>query len=145
MKTFTAKPQEVTRNWYVVNVAGKVLGRVSTEIARILRGKHKPIYTPHVDTGDHIIVINADKVRVTGSKSKDKMYHRHTGYPGGLRSINFADLQERDPNKIIELAVKRMLPKGPLGRDMLRKLHIYAGAEHSHQAQKPVDLEIKDK
>lgn len=145
MKTFTAKPHEITRNWYVVNVAGKVLGRVSTEIARILRGKHKAIYTPHVDTGDHIIVINADKVRVTGRKSKDKMYHRHTGYPGGLRSINFQDLQSKNPNQIVELAVKRMLPKGPLGREMLRKLHVYAGAEHQHQAQKPVDLNIKDK
>lgn len=142
MKSFTAKPNEVTRRWYVVNVAGKILGRTSTEIARILRGKHKPIYTPHVDTGDYIVVINADKIRVSGRKMKDKIYYRHTGYPGGLRSINFEKLQAKDPSKIIELAVKGMLPKGPLGRQMLRKLHIYAGPEHKHEAQQPESLDI---
>lgn len=145
MKTFTAKPLEVERNWYVVDVAGKILGRISTEIARILRGKHKAIYTPHVDTGDHIIVINADKVRVSGRKKHDKIYYSHTGYPGGIRSINFDKLQATHPERIIELAVKRMLPKGPLGRQMFRKLHIYSGNEHKHQAQQPSPLDFKDK
>lgn len=142
MKTFVAKPATVKRDWYVVDAEGKTLGRIATEIALRLRGKHKPEYTPHVDTGDYIIVINAEKVTVTGNKAKDKIYHSHTGYPGGLRSISFEKLQEKKPEMIIEAAVKGMLPRGPLGRDMFRKLKVYAGAEHNHAAQQPKPLDI---
>ncbi|WP_440054915.1 50S ribosomal protein L13 [Pseudoalteromonas sp. T1lg65] len=142
MKTFVAKPETVKRDWYVVDAEGKTLGRIATEIARRLRGKHKAEYTPHVDTGDYIIVINAEKVTVTGNKTQDKMYHAHTGYPGGLKSINFEKLQAKKPEMIIEKAVKGMLPRGPLGREMFRKLKVYAGNEHNHAAQQPQVLDI---
>ncbi len=142
MKTFSAKPAEVKRQWYVVDAEGKTLGRLATEIAHRLRGKHKPTYTPHVDTGDHIVVINAEKVRVTGNKFKNKMYYRNTGYVGNLKSINFEKMQNDTPERIIEIAVKGMLPKNPLGRAMYRKLRVYAGATHQHEAQQPQLLKI---
>ncbi|MGJ8524887.1 50S ribosomal protein L13 [Halomonadaceae bacterium LMG 33818] len=142
MKTFSAKPQSVQRDWYVVDATNKTLGRLATELARRLRGKHKPEYTPHVDTGDYIVVINADKVRVTGNKTSDKQYYRHTGYPGGLRSMSFEQLIDHAPERVIEIAVKGMLPKGPLGRAMHKKLRVYAGAEHPHTAQQPKELNI---
>lgn len=142
MKTYTAKPAEVKRDWYVVDAANKTLGRLASEIARRLRGKHKPEYTPHVDTGDYIVVVNADKVRVTGRKSEDKMYYRHTGYIGNMKSANFSEMIEKHPERVIELAVKGMLPKNPLGRQMFRKLKVYAGTEHNHSAQQPQALEI---
>ncbi|MEL0036353.1 MAG: 50S ribosomal protein L13 [Gammaproteobacteria bacterium] len=142
MKTFSAKPETVKRDWYVIDAEGKTLGRLATEVARRLRGKHKAEYTPHVDTGDYIIVVNAEKVTVTGNKTSDKMYYSHTGYPGGIREINFEKLQARKPEMIIEKAVKGMLPRNPLGRAMFRKLKVYAGAEHNHTAQQPQTLEI---
>lgn len=142
MKTFVAKPAEVTRDWYVIDAEGKTLGRMATEIARRLRGKHKPVYTPHVDTGDYIVVVNAAKVQVTGNKRADKTYYRHTGYPGGLREMSFEKMIETHPERTIELAVKGMLPKGPLGRAMYSKLKVYAGAEHPHQAQQPIELNV---
>jgi large subunit ribosomal protein L13 len=142
MKTFSAKPAEVKRDWYVIDAEGKTLGRMATEIARRLRGKHKAEYTPHVDTGDYIVVVNAEKVAVTGNKRSDKMYHHHTGYIGNLKSTNFEKLIAKKPEQVIQLAVKGMMPKGPLGRAMLRKLKIYAGAEHNHTAQQPKQLEI---
>ncbi len=142
MKTFSAKPESVQRDWYIVDAENKTLGRLSTEIARRLRGKHKPEYTPHVDTGDYIIVINAEKVRVSGNKRTDKIYHHHTGYPGGLKSISFEKLIERAPERVIETAVKGMLPKNPLGRAMYKKMKVYAGTEHPHTAQQPRTLEI---
>ena len=142
MGTYSAKPAEVKRDWFVVDAEGKALGRLASEIASRLRGKHKPIYTPHIDTGDYIVVINADKVAVTGKKFTDKMYYRHTGYVGNLKSISFDKLQAKAPERIIELAVKGMLPKGPLGRDMYRKLKVYAGPEHNHHAQQPQPLEV---
>jgi len=142
MKTFSAKPETVKRDWFVIDAEDKVLGRLATEIARRLRGKHKAEYTPHVDTGDYIVVINAEKVAVTGNKMKNKIYHHHTGYPGGLKSVNFEKLQATKPEMIIEKAVKGMLPKNPLGRDMFRKLKVYAGSEHNHTAQQPTALEI---
>ncbi|MCC5852095.1 MAG: 50S ribosomal protein L13 [Alkalimonas sp.] len=142
MKTFTAKPESVQRDWYVVDAAGKTLGRISTEIAARLRGKHKPEYTPHVDTGDYIIVVNADKVVVTGNKAKDKMYYSHSGFPGGIKEINFEKLLAKKPEMVLEKAIKGMLPKGPLGRAMFRKLKVYAGAEHQHAAQQPQVLDI---
>ncbi len=142
MKTFNATPETVKRDWYIVDAAGKTLGRLSTEIARRLRGKHKAVYTPHVDTGDYIVVVNAAQVRVTGNKVKDKMYHHHTGYIGNLKSISFEKLREKQPEQIIELAVKGMLPKGPLGRAMFRKMRVYPGAEHNHAAQQPIPLDI---
>lgn len=142
MKTISANPDTVKREWYVVDAAGKTLGRLSAEIAHRLRGKHKPEYTPHVDTGDYIVVINADKVRVTGSKSQTKMYHFHSEYPGGLKSFSFEKLVERDAERPIRLAVKGMLPRGPLGRAMLRKLKVYPGTEHPHAAQQPQPLDI---
>lgn len=142
MKTFNAKPAEVRRDWYIVDAAGKNVGRLATEIAKRLRGKHKPEYTPHVDTGDYIVVINAGEVKISGNKTSDKMYYKHTGWPGGIRSMSFEQLQQRKPERIIEQAVKGMLPRGPLGRDMLRKLKVYAGAEHKHSAQQPQALEI---
>ncbi len=143
MKTFSAKPETVKRDWYVIDATDKVLGRLSTEIARRLRGKHKPEYTPHVDTGDYIIVINAEKVRVTGNKENDKMYHHHTGYIGSLKSTNLAKLRKEHPERIIEKSVKGMLPKNPLGRAMFRKLKVYAGESHKHEAQQPQPLEIQ--
>ncbi|GGY68046.1 50S ribosomal protein L13 [Marinobacter zhanjiangensis] len=142
MKTLSAKPETVTRDWYVVDAAGKTLGRLSTEIARRLRGKHKPEYTPHVDTGDYIVVINAGQVRVSGKKAHDKMYYSHTGFPGGIKSINFEKLIDKAPEQIIQKSVKGMLPKGPLGRAMFKKLKVYAGAEHPHAAQQPKELDI---
>lgn len=142
MKTFSAKPQEVQRDWFVVDATDKVLGRLAVEIARRLRGKHKPEFTPHVDTGDYIVVVNADKIRVTGRKATDKMYHHHTGYIGNLKSISFEKLQARAPGRVLEIAVKGMLPKNALGRAMYRKLKVYAGAEHNHAAQQPAPLEI---
>jgi len=142
MKTFSAKAHEVNRDWYVVDAAGKTLGRLASEIARRLRGKHKPIYTPHVDTGDYIIVVNADKVHVTGRKATDKMYYHHTGYIGSLKSASFEKMQEKAPGRVIELAVKGMLPKNPLGRAMFRKLKVYGGPDHQHAAQQPKTLDI---
>lgn len=142
METFTAKPLNLTRSWYVVDASGKTLGRVSSEIARRLRGKHKPEYTPHVDTGDYVIVINAKKVRVTGNKRTEKRYYRHSGYPGGIKAITFAQMMQKAPERVIEHAVKGMLPKGPLGRAMYRKLKVYAGPDHTHAAQKPQPLDI---
>ncbi len=142
MKTFSAKPHEVKRDWFIVDAEGKTLGRMASEIARRLRGKHKPEYTPHVDTGDYIVVINAEKVAVTGNKMKDKMYHHHTGYIGNLKSISLEKLLQKHPERVIEKAVKGMLPKNSLGRAMYRKLKVYKGAEHPHSAQQPKELEI---
>jgi large subunit ribosomal protein L13 len=142
MKTFSAKAEAVQREWFIVDAKGKTLGRMATEIATRLRGKHKPEYTPHVDTGDFIIVVNAAEVNVTGNKAKDKMYHRHTGYIGGLKSISFEKLIDKAPERTIETAVKGMLPKGPLGRAMFKKLKVYPGAEHPHTAQQPKQLDI---
>jgi len=144
MKTFSAKTHEVKRDWYVVDANEKVLGRLATEIARRLRGKHKAEYTPHVDTGDYIVVINAEKIAVTGRKFKEKMYYNHSGFPGGIKSISFDKLQEKNPVRIIERAVKGMLPKNPLGREMYRKLKIYVGTEHPHAAQQPKQLDIEE-
>ena len=137
MKSFIAKPHEVERKWYVIDAKDRTLGRLSTEAASILRGKKKPIFTPHVDTGDYVIVINAEKVEVTGKKRKEKIYKRHTGYPGGLREITFEKLQAKKPEEIIRHAIKGMMPKGKLGRQMYKKLKVYAGPEHAHAAQKP--------
>jgi len=142
MKTFSAKPDTVQRGWYVVDASGKVLGRLASEIARRLRGKHKPEFTPHVDTGDYIVVVNADKLRVTGRKAQNKIYHRHSGYPGGVFSESFAKLQARQPERVLKLAVKGMLPKGPLGYAMLKKMKVYTGASHPHSAQQPKQLEV---
>lgn len=142
MKTFTAKPAEVRRDWFVVDAEGKTLGRLATEIARRLRGKHKAEYTPHVDTGDYIVVINAEKIHVTGNKAAAKQYYRHTGYPGGLRSMTFEKLIDHAPERVLEIAVKGMLPKGPLGRAMHKKMKVYAGTEHPHTAQQPQALNI---
>ncbi len=142
MKSFVAKPLEVERKWYVVDAEGKTLGRMSTEIATVLRGKHKPIYTPHVDCGDYVIVINAEKVEVTGKKRKEKIYKSHSGYPGGLKEITFEKLQAKKPEEIIRHSIKGMLPKGRLGRQMYKKLKVYAGPEHNHKAQKPEVLKV---
>ncbi len=142
MKTFTAKPETVKRDWYVVDASGKTLGRLASEVARRLRGKHKAEYTPHVDTGDYIIVLNAEKVAVTGNKRNDKKYYRHTGYVGGIKEATFEEMIARSPERVIEIAVKGMLPKGPLGRAMYRKLKVYAGNEHNHAAQQPQVLDI---
>lgn len=140
--TYLAKPQEVSRNWYVVDAAGKTLGRLASQVAKILQGKHKPEYTPYIDTGDHVIVINAAKVRLTGKKFDQKIYYRHTGYPRGLRAMTYRQFLATRPERVIEKAVKGMLPKGSLGRSMYRKLRVYAGAEHPHQAQNPEVLEL---
>ena len=142
MKTFSAKPHEVKREWFVIDAEDKVLGRVAAEVASRLRGKHKPEYTPHVDTGDYIIVINADKLRVTGAKLEDKKYYRHSGYPGGIYERTFREMQNEFPGRALEKAVKGMLPKGPLGYAMIKKLKVYAGAKHQHAAQQPKVLEI---
>ena len=142
MKTFSAKPHEVNHDWIVIDAADKVLGRLATEIARRLRGKHKPIYTPHVDTGDYIVIVNVDKLRITGNKLENKIYYRHSGYPGGIYESSFAKMQARFPGRPLEKAVKGMLPKGPLGYAMLKKLKIYAGATHPHTAQQPIQLDI---
>ena len=143
MKSFIAKPAEVERKWYVVDADGKTLGRLASEVASVLRGKNKPTFTPHVDCGDYVIVINAEKVAVTGKKRAEKIYKKHTGYPGGLREITFDKLQQKKPEEIIRHAVKGMLPDGKLGRQMFKKLKVYAGPEHNHAAQKPEKLEIK--
>ncbi|MBC6961238.1 MAG: 50S ribosomal protein L13 [Nitrosomonas sp.] len=142
MKTFSAKPHEVRHEWFVVDATDKVLGRLAAAIAHRLRGKHKPIYTPHVDTGDYIVVINAGKLRVTGNKAEDKKYYRHSGYPGGIYETTFKKMHERFPTRPLEKAVKGMLPKGPLGYAMIKKLKIYAGDTHPHAAQQPQPLEI---
>jgi large subunit ribosomal protein L13 len=142
MKTFSAKPHEVKRDWFVVDATDKVLGRLAAEIARRLRGKHKAEYTPHVDTGDFIVVVNADKLRVTGAKADQKVYYRHSGYPGGIYEDTFAKLQQRAPSRVLEKAVKGMLPKGPLGYAMIKKLKVYAGGNHPHAAQQPKTLEV---
>jgi large subunit ribosomal protein L13 len=142
MKTYTPKPQEIERRWWIVDAQDRVLGRVATEIARVLRGKHKPMFTPHLDTGDYVIVINAAKVRLTGEKAGNKVYFRHSGYMGGERFIPFRRMLQRNPERVIELAVKGMLPKNNLGRLMRRKLKVYAGPEHPHTAQQPQPLEV---
>jgi large subunit ribosomal protein L13 len=144
MATFNAKNETVRRDWYIVDATDKVLGRLAVEIASRLRGKHKPEYTPHVDAGDYIVVINADKVRVTGNKAQDKKYQHHTGFPGGVRTTTFEKLMVKAPTRVLEMAVKGMLPKNPLGRAMFRKLKVYAGAEHHHSAQQPQQLEINE-
>jgi len=143
MKTFSAKPGEVRHDWYLVDATDKVLGRLATQVAARLRGKHKPVYTPHVDTGDYIVVINAAKLRVTGAKAVQKVYRRHSGKPGGLKETQFAKLHARFPGRVLEIAVKGMLPKGPLGSAMFRKLKVYAGDTHPHTAQQPKALEIQ--
>ena len=142
MRTYSAKPETVERDWFVVDATDRPLGRLASEIAKRLRGKHKPVFTPHVDTGDYIIVVNAEKIGVTGNKRTDKMYHRHTGYPGGLKTMSMEKLLAKAPERVLEIAVKGMLPKGPLGRAMYRKLRVYAGAEHKHTAQQPKTLSI---
>ncbi|MFT4520571.1 MAG: large subunit ribosomal protein L13 [Halioglobus sp.] len=142
MKTFSAKAEEVSRDWFVVDAADKTLGRLASEIAHRLRGKHKAEYTPHVDTGDYIVVVNAEKIRVTGAKTTDKLYRHHTGYPGGLKTITFEKLLDKAPERIIQKAVKGMLPRNPLGRAMFKKLKVYAGSEHPHTAQQPQALNI---
>lgn len=142
MTTYTATPGTIKRDWYVVDATDKVLGRLATELARRLRGKHKVTYTPHMDTGDYIVVVNAEKIRVTGNKARDKIYYRHSGFPGGLKRITFEKLQQKSPETIIQRAVKGMLPKGPLGRAMFRKLKVYAGPDHRHAAQQPIQLEL---
>lgn len=141
--TYMAKPNRVERKWVVVDVADQPLGRVATEVATLLRGKHKPEYTPHVDTGDFVIVINASKVRLTGKKAEQKMYYRHSGYPGGIKAVSAGDLRENRPDRMIEQAVKGMLPKNSLGRQQLKKLKVYAGSEHPHEAQKPEKWEVR--
>jgi len=140
--TVSAKPAEVRRDWFVVNAEGKTLGRLASEIARRLKGKHKPIFTPHVDTGDYIVVVNAEKIAVTGNKMKDKMYHHHTGYIGNLKSISLEKQLQKAPERVLETAVRGMLPRNPLGRAMMKKLRIFAGPEHTHQAQQPQPLDI---
>jgi large subunit ribosomal protein L13 len=142
MKTFSAKPADVTHDWFVVDGTDKVLGRLASQIAARLRGKHKPIYTPHVDTGDFIVVTNVDKLKVTGKKAEDKLYHRHSGYPGGISTTNFGQMQARFPGRALEKAVKGMLPKGPLGYAMIKKLKCYAGPAHPHSAQQPKALDL---
>ena len=142
MKTYTATPETVSRRWYLVDAEGKTLGRLATELARRLRGKHKPEYTPHVDTGDYIVVVNAEKIRVTGRKLSDKLYHHHTGYIGSLKTQNLQQLLERAPERVLTLAVRGMLPRNALGRQMLKKLKVVAGEQHPHQAQQPTALEI---
>jgi len=142
MKTFTATPSTIKREWCVVDATDKTLGRLATELAHRLRGKHKPEFTPNMDTGDHMVVVNAEKIKVTGNKLEDKMYYRHSGYIGNLKSINLGKLLDTHPERVIENAVKGMLPKNPLGRAMYRKLHVYAGPEHPHEAQQPTQLEL---
>lgn len=140
MKTFMASPATIDRKWYVVDAANKTLGRLTSEVAKILRGKHKAIFTPHIDTGDYVIIVNADKIKVTGRKLDQKIYFRHTDYVGGVKETTLREMMAKKPEKVVELAVKGMLPKGPLGREMYTKLHVYAGPEHKHAAQKPEAL-----
>ena len=142
MKSYMANAQSVERKWYVVDAEGQTLGRLASEIAKVLRGKNKPIYTPHVDTGDYVIVVNAEKINVTGKKLDQKIYYHHSDYVGGMKETTLAEMMAKKPEKVIELAVKGMLPKGPLGRSMIKKLHVYAGSEHAQQAQKPVELKF---
>ncbi len=142
MKTYSAKPNEVTQNWLLFDAEGQTLGRMATEIAARLRGKHKAEYTPHVDTGDFVVVINADKIKVTGRKATDKMYHSHSGFPGGIKTLSFEKLIDKAPERVIELAVKGMLPRTPLGRAMFKKLKVYAGTEHPHSAQQPASVQL---
>jgi large subunit ribosomal protein L13 len=142
MKTYTPKADDIERAWWVVDAEDKVLGRLASEIAKVLRGKHKPMYTPHLDTGDHVIVVNAEKIRLTGKKEEQKTYFRHSGYMGGDKHIPFKEMREKHPERVIELAVKGMMPKNNLGRLMLKKLKVYAGTEHPHEAQQPKELEI---
>ncbi len=142
MKTFMASPEKIERKWYVVDAENKTLGRLASEVAKVLKGKNKPIYTPHVDTGDFVIVVNADKIAVTGKKLDQKKYYRHSDYVGGLKETTLREMLDKKPEKVVELAVKGMLPKGPLGRQMYTKLHVYAGAEHPHAAQKPEVLTV---
>jgi len=142
VKTYTAKPEDIKREWFLVDAEGKTLGRLATKIAEILRGKHKPIYTPHLDCGDYVIVVNADKIRVTGRKLDQKIYYRHSGYPGGLKSITLRDQLQKHPERVLEAAVRGMLPKNRLGRKMFKKLKVYAGDSHPHQAQQPKTLEL---
>ena len=143
MSTFMANPDKIDRQWYVVDAKGVTLGRLASEVASVLRGKNKPVFTPHVDCGDYVVVVNADKVKVTGKKLDQKIYYNHSEYVGGMRETTLRELLAKKPERVVELAIKGMLPKGPLGRDMYRKLHVYAGETHGHQAQKPVVLEIK--
>ena len=143
MKTYSAKPGDIERKWFVIDAQGVVLGRLASIVAMRLRGKHKPMYTPHIDCGDHIVIINADKVQLTGNKLADKIYYRHTGYPGGIRSTTAGKILDgKHPERVVEKAVQRMIPKGPLGRQVLRKLKVYAGAEHPHEAQQPEFLDV---
>ena len=142
MKSFMASPSTITRDWYVVDATGHTLGRLASEVASVLRGKNKPQFTPHVDTGDYVIVVNADKIKVTGKKMDQKIYYNHSDYVGGMKETTLAEMMAKKPEKVIELAVKGMLPKGPLGRSMIKKLHVYAGPEHAQQAQKPVELKF---
>lgn len=141
--TYMAKPQEIERKWYVVDAAGKTLGRLASEVASVLRGKHKPTYTPHVDTGDHVIIVNASQIELTGNKLNDKLYYRHSLHPGGLKVRTANEMRTNYPERMLELAVRGMLPKGSLGRQMFKKLHVYAGAEHPHQAQQPENYELR--
>lgn len=143
MKTYMAKGETLERNWYVVDAEGMVLGRLSSQVAAILRGKHKPIYTPHVDTGDHVIIVNVDKIVMTGKKLDQKKYYHHTGYPGGLKETSYRELMQKKPAFVVYESIRRMMPKGPLGRQMLKKLRLYAGTEHQHAAQKPEALKLK--
>mgnify|MGYP001029772700 FL=1 len=140
MKTFVASPDTINRKWYVVDAEGKTLGRLASEIAKVLRGRHKPIFTPHMDTGDYVIVVNAEKIKVSGKKLDQKIYYKHSGYVGGMKETTLKDMLKKHPERVVEYAVKGMLPKGPLGRQMYTKLHVYAGAEHPHAAQKPETL-----
>ena len=140
MKTFMASPATIDRKWYVVDAEGMTLGRLASEVAKVLRGKNKPIFTPHIDTGDYVIVVNAEKIKVTGKKLNQKVYYSHSEYVGGMKETTLAEMMAKKPEKVIELAVKGMLPKGPLGRSMIKKLHVYAGPDHEQQAQKPVEL-----
>ena len=137
MKTYMANPDKIERKWYVVDADGQTLGRLASEVAKVLRGKNKPVFTPHVDTGDYVIIVNADKIKVTGKKMDQKIYYNHSEYVGGMKETTLREMMAKKPEQVIELAVKGMLPKGPLGRTMIKKLHVYAGAEHAHQAQKP--------
>jgi large subunit ribosomal protein L13 len=145
LKTFSAKKEEVKRDWLLVNASGETLGRLASKVAMILRGKHKPIYTPHVDTGDFVVIINAEKINLTGKKMENKRYYHHTGYPGGIKSITVKDMLKKEPKNVIKFAVKGMLPKNPLGRMMIKKLKVYSGEEHPHQAQKPKQIKISEK
>ncbi len=141
--TFMAKAHEVERNWYVVDAEGQTLGRLASEVATLLRGKHKPTFTPHVDTGDHVIIVNADKIQLSGNKLQQKKYYRHSGYTGNLKERTAGEMLEKNPERMMELAVKGMLPRGPLGRKMIKKLHVFAGPEHTHAAQKPEAYELR--